>query len=46
MGYLNPIEVFGYQAFANAAQASGVDGVLVVDTCGNKWNKGFLSLFF
>jgi tryptophan synthase alpha chain len=31
MGYLNPIEVFGYQAFANAAQASGVDGVLVVD---------------
>ncbi|MBA5249671.1 MAG: tryptophan synthase subunit alpha [Gammaproteobacteria bacterium] len=31
MGYLNPIEVFGYQAFANEAQKSGVDGVLVVD---------------
>ncbi|MDC9714587.1 MAG: tryptophan synthase subunit alpha [Gammaproteobacteria bacterium] len=31
MGYLNPIEVFGYQAFADAAQESGVDGVLVVD---------------
>ncbi len=31
MGYLNPIEVFGYQAFANAASESGVDGVLVVD---------------
>jgi tryptophan synthase alpha chain len=31
MGYLNPIEVFGYQAFAEAASKSGVDGVLVVD---------------
>ncbi len=31
MGYLNPIEVFGYQAFANVASESGVDGVLVVD---------------
>lgn len=31
MGYLNPIEVFGYQAFADVAQESGVDGVLVVD---------------
>ncbi len=31
MGYLNPIEVFGYQAFAEAAGNSGVDGVLVVD---------------
>lgn len=31
MGYLNPIEVFGYQTFATAAQTSGVDGVLVVD---------------
>jgi len=31
MGYLNPIEVFGYQAFADAASKSGVDGVLVVD---------------
>ncbi len=31
MGYLNPIEVYGYQAFAKDAQANGVDGVLVVD---------------
>lgn len=31
MGYLNPIEVFGYQAFTDAASESGVDGVLVVD---------------
>ena len=26
MGYLNPIEVFGYPAFAKAAAAAGVDG--------------------
>ncbi|HIG88493.1 MAG TPA: tryptophan synthase subunit alpha, partial [Candidatus Thioglobus sp.] len=31
MGYLNPIEVFGYQSFADAASINGVDGVLVVD---------------
>jgi tryptophan synthase alpha chain len=31
MGYLNPIEVMGYQAFAEAAQAHGVDGALTVD---------------
>lgn len=31
MGYLNPIEVMGYEVFAKAAQASGVDGVLTVD---------------
>ncbi len=31
MGYLNPIETFGYQIFANAASRAGVDGVLVVD---------------
>lgn len=31
MGYLNPIETMGYQAFAQAAAASGVDGVLTVD---------------
>jgi tryptophan synthase alpha chain len=31
MGYLNPIEVMGYAAFAEAAQRSGVDGVLTVD---------------
>ncbi len=31
MGYLNPIERFGYEAFAAAAKHSGVDGVLLVD---------------
>ncbi|MDJ0807437.1 MAG: tryptophan synthase subunit alpha [Gammaproteobacteria bacterium] len=31
MGYLNPIEVMGYQAFAEQAAAAGVDGILVVD---------------
>lgn len=31
MGYLNPIEVMGYENFAQQAQASGVDGVLTVD---------------
>jgi tryptophan synthase alpha chain len=31
MGYLNPIERFGVQAFAAAAQKAGVDGVLIVD---------------
>ena len=31
MGYLNPIEVMGYDAFAAAAAEAGVDGVLTVD---------------
>ena len=31
MGYLNPIEVMGYPAFAEAAREAGVDGVLTVD---------------
>ncbi len=31
MGYLNPIEIMGYEAFANAAQRADVDGVLTVD---------------
>jgi tryptophan synthase alpha chain len=31
MGYLNPIEVMGYEAFAAAAAEAGVDGVLTVD---------------
>ncbi len=31
MGYLNPIEVMGYEAFANAATEVGVDGVILVD---------------
>ena len=31
MGYLNPVERMGYEAFAEAAVAAGVDGVLMVD---------------
>ncbi len=31
MGYLNPIEYMGYETFAKAAQAAGVDGALLVD---------------
>ncbi|HWA12826.1 MAG TPA: tryptophan synthase subunit alpha [Burkholderiales bacterium] len=31
MGYANPIEAMGAEQFARAAQAAGVDGVLVVD---------------
>ncbi len=31
MGYLNPIEAMGYEAFVMAAKAAGVDGVLTVD---------------
>ena len=31
MGYLNPVEVMGYEAFAEAAADAGVDGVLLVD---------------
>ena len=31
MGYANPIEAMGYEKFADAARAAGVDGVLVVD---------------
>lgn len=31
MGYLNPVEVMGYVAFAEQAAAAGVDGVITVD---------------
>jgi len=31
MGYLNPIEIMGYEQFAKAAQDAQVDGVLTVD---------------
>lgn len=31
MGYLNPVEIHGYAAFARDAAAAGVDGVLLVD---------------
>ena len=31
MGYLNPIYVYGYKAFARDAAAAGVDGIIIVD---------------
>lgn len=31
MGYLNPIEAFGYENFAKAASNVGIDGLLTVD---------------
>lgn len=31
MGYLNPVEVMGYETFVQRATAAGVDGVLLVD---------------
>lgn len=31
MGYLNPVEVMGYETFASEAKEAGVDGVLTVD---------------
>ena len=31
MGYLNPIEVLGYDVFAEAAVAAGADGMITVD---------------
>ena len=31
MGYLNPIEVMGYEQFAVAAAAAGADGIITVD---------------
>jgi len=31
MGYLNPVEVMGYEIFAERANKAGIDGVLTVD---------------
>ena len=31
MGYLNPVESYGYERFAEDASAAGVDGTIVVD---------------
>lgn len=31
MGYANPVEVMGYESFAQQANACGVDGILTVD---------------
>ncbi len=31
MGYTNPVEIYGYKAFAERAKEVGVDGILMVD---------------
>jgi len=31
MGYLNPLEIMGYERFARAAATAGADGVIIVD---------------
>lgn len=31
MGYVNPVEIFGYERFARKAQAVGIDGTILVD---------------
>ncbi len=31
MGYLNPVEFYGWEKFAGAAKSAGVDGLLIVD---------------
>ncbi|MBD3671458.1 MAG: tryptophan synthase subunit alpha [Gammaproteobacteria bacterium] len=31
MGYLNPVEIMGYETFAEQASQAGVDGVILVD---------------
>ena len=31
MGYLNPVEIMGYETFADRASEAGIDGVLMVD---------------
>ncbi len=31
MGYLNPVEILGYQRFSDLAAVAGVDGVLIID---------------
>ncbi len=31
MGYLNPVYIYGYEAFARDAKAAGVDGIILVD---------------
>ena len=31
MGYMNPIEIYGFKAFAQKAQQVGVDGTIIVD---------------
>lgn len=44
MGYLNPVEMYGYERFAKDAVAAGVDGVITVDLPPNP-NNSTVGLF-
>jgi len=46
MGYLNPIECLGYQAFADLAKQAGVDGVLIVDLPPEEAEEEMLPLLY
>ncbi len=46
MGYLNPIECMGYQAFVEAAAQAGVDGVLTVDLPPEEAEEEMLPLLY
>ena len=39
MGYVNPIEMYGYERFSEDASSAGVDGVITVDLPPNPMNK-------
>lgn len=45
MGYLNPIEIMGYESFASEAAAAGVDGVLTVDLPPEEGADGAIEAF-
>jgi len=46
MGYLNPIECMGYEAFTGAARQAGVDGVLIVDLPPEEAREEMLPLLY
>lgn len=41
MGYLNPMEIIGYDNFLNLCEQNGVDGLLLVDLPSNETDDGF-----
>lgn len=44
MGYCNPLEVAGYEAFSKAAAEAGVDGVLTVDMPPEEGKEAFAAM--
>lgn len=41
MGYLNPMEIIGYDNFLSLCEQNGVDGLLLVDLPSNETDDGF-----